>query len=562
MENNQVEKSQAELYREERKKRMDSAAKKNARKSPQAAKAKKVIGKVIAVVLAVVIGVAALYGVFNFFGLPQKVLTAAKIGDERISVAKYNFYYMDLFLSVRNQSASYDSQYGSGYGAMYTGYDTSKTPMEQEYTRDTSLEGFDGETPTWADYFRITTLDYLQTYTAYAKLARDAGLTLSEEELAEIDEQIESIRSTAASSDYSLNRFLVNTYGKGVNEKLLREIMEERQLAANYAEQKQNEVIDSITDEQIVAEYDANTANYALLSVHGFVVAADTSALADDATDDEKAAATTEAMAKAKEQADAYAAKVTSPETLYAQAKAYNDKATESSVKLEDITAANLATTFGDAARDWAIASDRAVGDVTVMETAKGYAVVYMAELPHKDITKPVDVRHILIQFDSKTDSDGNTVALTDSEKAVYYQQAEALYKQFLENPTEDNFAAIANNNSDDTGSNTNGGLYEEVHVGDMVTAFNDWCFDPARKPGDSGIIETNYGYHIMYYVGNDHEETWKSDVRNSLAYTAYEEFDKEITEGETYQKSESKWAIKWSASQLENLITRRYINY
>ena len=405
-------------------------------------------------------------------------------------------------------------------------------------------------------------MENLQVYTAYAKLARDAGLTLDEEELADIDEQIESMRSTAESNDYSLDRFLAKRFGKGVDEKLLREVMEERQLAANYAQQKQTEVTDSITDEQIVAEYDANTANYALLSVHGFVVAADTSSLADDATDDEKAAATTEAMAKAKEQADAYAAKVNSPETLYAQAKAYNDKATETSVKLEDVTAANLATAFGDTARDWAIASDRAVGDVTVLESANGYAVIYMAELPHKDVTKPVDVRHILVQFDNKTDSDGKAVALTDSEKAVYYQQAEALYKQFLENPTEENFATIANTNSDDTGSNTNGGLYEDVHVGDMVTAFNDWCFDPVRKPGDSGIIETNYGYHIMYYVGNDNEETWKSDVRNSLASAAYMDFDKGITEGETYKVSDSKWAIKWCAAQLENLITTTYIQY
>ena len=100
MENNQVEKSQAELYREERKKRMENAAKKNAKKSPQMTKAKKAIGKVIAIVLAVVVCLAAVYGIFNFFGIPQKVLTAAKIGDERVTIAKYNFYYMDLYLAL------------------------------------------------------------------------------------------------------------------------------------------------------------------------------------------------------------------------------------------------------------------------------------------------------------------------------------------------------------------------------------------------------------------------------------------------------------------------------
>lgn len=560
MENNQVEKSQAELYREERKKRMENAAKKNAKKSPQMTKAKKVIGKVVAIVLAVVVCLAAFYGIFNFFGIPQKVLTAAKIGDERVTVAKYNFYYMDMYLNTYNQSQSYDSQYGAGYGAMYTGYDSSKTPMEQEYPG--TLEDFEGESATWADYFRVQSLKYLQTYLAYAKLAKEAGMTLDEDELADIDEQVESIRSSAESNDYSLNRYLTKIYGKGVNEKLLREVMEERQLAYKYAQQKQEDVETGVTDAQIEEEYTANPAEYALVTLNGFVVSADTSAIADDATDDEKTAATEAAMADAKAKAEGYAAKVNSAETLLEQAKAYNSTATEASVKLEDVTGTTLASTFSQAASDWAYAAERAVGDVTVVETSKGYAVLYMAVLPHKDMSKPVDVRHILIQFDTTTDESGNTVALTSAEKEAYYQQAQAIYNQFLENPTEENFATLANNNSDDTGSNTNGGLYEDVHVGDMVTAFNDWCFDPNRKPGDSGIIETNYGYHVMYYVGNDNEETWKSTVRSTLASDALSAFDDEIVNGETYKINESDLMIKWSVSQLEDLITTRYINY
>lgn len=560
MENNQVEKSQAELYREERKKRMENAAKKNAKKSPQMTKAKKVIGKVVAIVLAVVVCLAAVYGIFNFFGIPQKVLTAAKIGDERVTVAKYNFYYMDMYLNTYNQSQSYDSQYGAGYGAMYTGYDSSKTPMEQEYPG--TLEDFEGESATWADYFRVQSLKYLQTYLAYAKLAKEAGMSLDEDEIADIDEQVESIRSSAESNDYSLDRYLTKIYGKGVNEKLLREVMEERQLAYKYAQQKQEDVETGVTDAQIEEEYTANPAEYALVTLNGFVVSADTSAIADDATDDEKTAATEAAMADAKAKAEGYAAKVNSAETLLEQAKAYNSTATEASVKLEDVTGTTLASTFSQAASDWAYAAERAVGDVTVVETSKGYAVLYMAVLPHKDMSKPVDVRHILIQFDTTTDESGNTVALTSAEKEAYYQQAQAIYNQFLENPTEENFATLANNNSDDTGSNTNGGLYEDVHVGDMVTAFNDWCFDPNRKPGDSGIIETNYGYHVMYYVGNDNEETWKSTVRSTLASDALSAFDDEIVNGETYKINESDLMIKWSVSQLEDLITTRYINY
>ena len=559
MENNHAEKSQAELYREERKKRIDSAAKKKAKKNPKAAKAKRVAAKVIGIVLAVAIVLGAAYAVLNFFGVPQKVLTAATIGDEKVSVAKYNFYYMDLYMSVQQTSSQYDSQYGDGYGAMYTGYDSSLTPMEQEYPEE--LEGYEGEgNPTWADYFRINTLNSLQSYLAYADMAREAGLTLTEDEQAEIDEQIKSLRSTAESNDYSLNRWLTRLYGKGVNEDLLREVLEERYLASNYAQQKSEELTDAVTDDEINAEYTENIADYAELSVSLFTVSADTSSISEDATEEEQEAARTEAMAEAKSEADRYAAQVTDAATLLEQAQAYNSTATESGVTQTDVTASSLESSYGTNVRDWVLADGRAVGDVGVVESDNGYTVIYMAELPHQDTTKPVDVRHILIQFETETDDEGNTVELTDEQKATYYTQAEEIYQQFQENPTEENFATLANETSDDPGSNKNGGLYEDVQPGEMAEAFDNWIFDPARKPGDSGIVETEIGYHIMYYVGNDNEEVWKSTVRTALANEALTAFDDEIVNGETYRVDTSSVMVNWSVSQLESLINDTYI--
>lgn len=559
MENKKAEKSQAELYREERKKRMAAAAKKNSKKSPQMQKAKHVAGKVIGIVVAVALVLGAIYAVLNFFGVPQKVLTAAKVGDQRVSIAKYNLYYMDIYMGISQQSQQYDSTYGEGYGAMYTGYDATKTPMEQAYTLGT-LEGFDGENPTWADYMRINALNYLQSYIAYADLAREAGLTLTEDEQKDIDDQIEQLRSTAESNDFSLNRYLVQMYGKGVNEKLLREVMEERQLASDYAQQKQEELTNAITDEQIETEYNDNLADYALVSVSAFTVTADTSSVADDATDEEKEAAQTEAMAKAKTLADGYAAKVTSPETLLEQAKINNSSATEDSVTYTDVTPSTLTSYFGQAACDWVVSADRAVGDVTVVESSNGYTVLYLSALPHKDTVKPVDVRHILIAF--PTDDDGNVEDLTDDQKLEYYEKAKSVYDQYLANPTEDNFATLAGSNSEDPGSKDNGGLYEEVNVGDMVDAFNDWCFDAARKPGDTGIIETELGYHIMYYVDNDHDEAWKTTVKTALSNEAFNSFDTETLKGDTYKLTESSMMINWAASQLESLITKQYISY
>ena len=66
----------------------------------------------------------------------------------------------------------------------------------------------------------------------------------------------------------------------------------------------------------------------------------------------------------------------------------------------------------------------------------------------------------------------------------------------------EDSFAALANEVSDD-GDGTTGGFYGDIYPGQMVSAFDAWCFDDGRKAGDTGIVETEYGYHVMYFCGD-----------------------------------------------------------
>lgn len=35
-----------------------------------------------------------------------------------------------------------------------------------------------------------------------------------------------------------------------------------------------------------------------------------------------------------------------------------------------------------------------------------------------------------------------------------------------------------------------------------MVNSFSAWCFDSSRKAGDTAIVKSDFGYHIMYFVG------------------------------------------------------------
>lgn len=145
----------------------------------------------------------------------------------------------------------------------------------------------------------------------------------------------------------------------------------------------------------------------------------------------------------------------------------------------------------------------------------------YAANGVTKD-SKYVDVRHILIQVESTgADEEGNTVT-TDEDWASCEAEAQDVLDTWLAGEkTEDSFAALANEKSEDPGSNTNGGLYEKVYEGQMVAEFNDWCFDASRQYGDYGLVKTSYGYHIMFYVGNEPvwtyyaENDWISEQSN-----------------------------------------------
>ena len=141
----------------------------------------------------------------------------------------------------------------------------------------------------------------------------------------------------------------------------------------------------------------------------------------------------------------------------------------------------------------------------------------YAADGLAQSDVRNIDVRHILIM--PETGEGGEK----DWEAAR--AEAERIYALWQEDPTEENFAALAETYSQDPGSNTNGGLYTGVTEGRMVQPFNDWCFDASRQLGDTGIVETDYGYHIMYFAGRAERPAWMetvlADMKNEAYYNA-----------------------------------------
>ena len=132
-----------------------------------------------------------------------------------------------------------------------------------------------------------------------------------------------------------------------------------------------------------------------------------------------------------------------------------------------------------------------------------------------------INVRHILIMPEVAEDATEEEVAAArEAAKA----KAEALLESFLKEPSEEAFAALATEHTQDPGSQASGGLYEEVGFGEMVEPFNDWCFDAARKIGDTGVVETEYGFHVMYFLGRTGRFNWKNKAAEDLTQDAIAE--------------------------------------
>lgn len=439
-------------------------------------------GTIVIVLLIALI----IIGNSNLFYTQQ---TAAQVGDVKYSVADVNYYYMNM----RNQYLSY-------------GIIDSQTPLdEQECTMSSEFE-------TWDDYLRDAALKSLVQVTALSSAAKDAGITLTDEELASIDTQMDEVETTAEGYGYnSLNKYFTALYGHGVTEKVVRRLMEQSKLASKFADTQRDSY--SYTDEQIAAAYAEHADEYDTFDYMSYLVSAEK--VESEGEDGETTSAPTdETMAAAKATADQIAAGVHDAESFkdavatYGVGVAVKD---DDGNETDEITPAEPTTEEGTAGQnlssmpfsEWLFSADRTANDVTVVEAeGSGYYVVLFQNRGTNDYNT-VSVRHILVKAE---DADGDN-AYSDEEKAAAKEKIEAIYDEWKQGDmTEDSFAQLANEKSEDVGSNTNGGLYENIYRGQMVEEFDNFCFDPSRKPGDVDIVygeSSSYaGYHLVYFVG------------------------------------------------------------
>ena len=462
---------------------------------------------IFAAVIVVMILVVAISRIGSTGIIPRST-TALTVGGTKVSAAELNHYYID---SVNN----FLSNYGD-YVSMF-GLDTTKALDDQFYNEE--------EEQTWSDYFLETATASAKNMYAVYNAAQAEGFKLSEEGMASVDATVENLKMYATLYGFgSADAYIAAMYGEGCNEKTFRQYAEVQMTAQEFAAAKNEALV--YDDAALRAEEAENYNAYSAFSYNYCYLA--NSSFYQGGTEDEEGNKTysdaeKEAGRAAAEAAANTLAASTTAEELDAAIAALELESTTKSTRYDNQQYDSVPAVI----RDW-VAGDRKAGDITVIPNestthnhaegeectgddgttvVNGYYVIRF-DSKNDNLNNLVNVRHILVSFEGGT-TDETTGAVTYSEKEM--QTAKTKADEILAafnagEKTEEAFAALATEKTTDTGSKETGGLYENVYPGQMVQAFNDWCFDAARKTGDTEIVETEYGYHVMYFVG-------KSDV-------------------------------------------------
>ena len=463
-----------------------------------------IFGAAIAVMILVVI-VSRIFGT----GVVPRNTTALTVGETKVSAAELNHYYIDSVNNFLTQAGDMVSLFG---------LDTTKALDEQFYS--------EVDEKTWSDYFMDQATASAQNMYAVYNAAKAEGFTLSEDAKASIDSAVENMKLYATMYGFgSADSYISAMYGEGCNEKTFRQYAEVQMIAQEFATAK-NESL-TYDDAAIRAKEAENfnafsnfTYNYCYLAASKFYEGGTENEDGTKTYSDEEMEAG-RAAAEAAANSLMTATNIAELDAAYAALEINAETENAKSTRRENYQYANVDT----AIREWVTAADRASGDIALIpseytshnhadgeectgdndtKSVSGYYVV-LFEGKDDNLTQLVNVRHILVSYEGGTyDETTGTTTYSDEEKAKAKTAADEILAAFeAGEKTEEAFAALATEKTTDPGSKDNGGLYENVYPGQMVTAFNDWCFDAARKTGDTAIVETEYGCHVMYFVGN-----------------------------------------------------------
>ena len=455
---------------------------------------------VIYTVVAAVVAVAAVAAMFWRSGVLQRTLTALDVNGVKYTSVDLQYYYNSVY-----------SQYAQSYR-----FNTGASTKNQVYDEATGQ--------TWYDFLMEEAVTTLTRNTALAWQARDEGYTLSQEAQDSLTSTLAQLESAYVSYNMtSRDEFIRANFGTYMTYDKLAELINLEYLASDYAQSRLADIQHSDADYDAYYQEHADaldTFTFSQITFRCSIPVTDENGQTIERTPEEQQAALEELMPEQKALAEEVQAKLESGADMAQLIEEYGDRLYGSSDGGRS-TYENLAYfAYGE----WLLDSARKPGDVALLEdgsdTAHYYYVVRF-DGRGRDEEETHSVRHLLVRAGSSS----GTADPTQAEYDEAEQKARDLLDQWKAGEaTEESFAALASANSSDTGSAQNGGLISDITPSSSyVEAFRSWAVDPARKPGDTELVKTEYGWHVMYYVSTN-DPVWRQNVTAALQNQDYEQ--------------------------------------
>lgn len=467
----------------------------------------------LAIFLAAVIAVVATFGV-RYYTVPNgkegkymnPASVVATVDGQKISIGMYDYYYASI--------VSYYEQYAS-YG--YYSLDTTKDYSKQYTTDD------DGNKISWQKFFETEALKEVEQITTYYSKALEEGVTLTSAQKKTIDKQISTLKDSASQNDVSLDQYIKANFGTYCSEDTIRIMLEQYYLSANYKGKFKSEA--KVTDNDVDKYYNDHKNDYKKIEFYYIASPYDAT---DDNSKNESIKTAEKIMAKMKDKKsvialvpEVYSSYIDSQvkSSMEKDSTLTEKKAREEAVKSYE---SNVVTTvsgsdspFDDKMNTWLFSDDTKVGSKKyyIDEDAKYIYIVLKTSKASVEENETYTVRHILVAPESGSNSSSSTsekTEYTDEQWAAAKKKADSILAKFNKtDKSEYEFAKLAEQYSTDSASTSSGsndsfgGLYESVTLGQMVPDFEKWSIDDSRKYGDTGIVKSDYGYHIMFFIND-----------------------------------------------------------
>ena len=467
----------------------------------------------LAIFLAAVIAVVATFGV-RYYTVPNgkegkymnPASVVATVDGQKISIGMYDYYYASI--------VSYYEQYAS-YG--YYSLDTTKDYSKQYTTDD------DGNKISWQKFFETEALKEVEQITTYYSKALEEGVTLTSAQKKTIDKQISTLKDSASQNDVSLDQYIKANFGTYCSEDTIRLMLEQYYLSANYKGKFKCET--KVTDNDVDKYYNDHKNDYKKIEFYYIASPYDAT---DDNSKNESIKTAEKIMAKMKDKKsvialvpEVYSSYIDSQvkSSMEQDSTLTEKKAREEAVKSYE---SNVVTTvsgsdspFDDEMNTWLFSDDTKVGSkkYQIDESAGYIYIVLKTSKASVEEDETYTVRHILVAPESGSNSSSSTsekTEYTDEQWAAAKKKADSILAKFNKtDKSEYEFAKLAEQYSTDSASTSSGsndsfgGLYESVTLGQMVPDFEKWSIDDSRKYGDTGIVKSDYGYHIMFFIND-----------------------------------------------------------